>query len=232
MLANSHRYTSTATREADMWLTRCDQHPEAQSWTRLLDQATREQQRAIAALVGAGADEITVSVKPILSDAVQEQITLARDLRATATQANHDAAVAHQTAAKLLANAQLSLRDIGTILGVSFQRAHQLISARPGSMEADTPFNPEPAQPEGYQYQRFADYIASRIESGVYPPGTQLRGERDLSLEHGVSTGTVRRAIQLLQERGLVIVLPARGTFVTKRDREDSDMNHGRGNES
>lgn len=46
---------------------------------------------------------------------------------------------------------------------------------------------------------------------------TRLPGERDLAKEYGVALGTARRAVKELVERGLVRVLPGRGTFVTRR---------------
>lgn len=74
-------------------------------------------------------------------------------------------------------------------------------------------FAPDPARP-GYLYQKFADYLASLVDAGVLRPGARLPGERDLALEHGVSVGTVRRATAVLRERGTVVTLPAKGTFV------------------
>lgn len=77
----------------------------------------------------------------------------------------------------------------------------------------NTTFDPEAGEP-GYLYQRFADYLAALITAGTLPPGARLPGERDLAMEHGVSIGTVRRATSVLRDRGLVVTLPAKGTYI------------------
>lgn len=67
----------------------------------------------------------------------------------------------------------------------------------------------------GYQWQR----AAARIEADIagLEPGTMLRGERAMAEEYGVAIGAIRRAMVDLRERGLVVTLPHRGTFVAER---------------
>lgn len=65
-----------------------------------------------------------------------------------------------------------------------------------------------------YVYMQMADHIAERISKGDLRPGARLLGERDLAEEYGVANLTARRAVRELRERGLVITLPAKGTFV------------------
>jgi DNA-binding transcriptional MocR family regulator len=65
-------------------------------------------------------------------------------------------------------------------------------------------------------YLRVADDIAARIASGELVPGARLRGERDLATYYEVSYGTVRRAMEVLRERGLIETIHGRGTFVRK----------------
>jgi GntR family transcriptional regulator len=87
-------------------------------------------------------------------------------------------------------------------------------------------FSPDPTVP-GYLYIALADYLADLIADQTLPPGARLPGERDLAAEHGISIGTVRRATGELRERGLVVTLPAKGTYVarvtTPTDRHDQD---------
>ncbi|SPF02159.1 winged helix-turn-helix domain-containing protein [Streptomyces sp. MA5143a] len=76
--------------------------------------------------------------------------------------------------------------------------------------------NSSPIDPSkiAYVYMQVADHIAARIASGDLRPGARLPGERDLGTEYGVAYLTARRAIRELRERGLVVTLPAKGTFV------------------
>lgn len=74
-------------------------------------------------------------------------------------------------------------------------------------------FNPRPA---AYVYAEMADHVAARIEAGEFRPGARLPNERELAEEYGVALGTVRRAIAALRERGLVVTLPIKGTFVAE----------------
>ncbi|MER5357809.1 GntR family transcriptional regulator [Streptomyces sp. NPDC002785] len=65
-----------------------------------------------------------------------------------------------------------------------------------------------------YEYVKLADAIAADIASGKLPQGAALPGERAMTELHGVSIGTVRRAIVELRRRELVATLPAKGTYV------------------
>ena len=66
-----------------------------------------------------------------------------------------------------------------------------------------------------YIYVGVADHIAARIQAGELTSGARLPAERDLAADYQVAVGTARRAVEELRERGLVVTLPAKGTFVT-----------------
>jgi DNA-binding GntR family transcriptional regulator len=77
-----------------------------------------------------------------------------------------------------------------------------------------------PASESLYAYVQVADRIAARIASGELAPGARLEGERELAEALGVAIGTVRRAVEDLRERGLVVTLPAKGTYIAERASE------------
>jgi DNA-binding GntR family transcriptional regulator len=66
-------------------------------------------------------------------------------------------------------------------------------------------------------YVRVAEDIAARIASGELEAGARLLAERDLADHFGVSYGTVRRAMEVLRERGLITTIHGRGTFIAER---------------
>jgi GntR family transcriptional regulator len=80
----------------------------------------------------------------------------------------------------------------------------------------NTSFNPDAGEP-GYLYMKLADHLAARIADGSLRPGAMLPNERSLASKCEVSVGTVRRATRLLRNRGLVITLPGRGTYVAMK---------------
>jgi DNA-binding GntR family transcriptional regulator len=63
-------------------------------------------------------------------------------------------------------------------------------------------------------YVQIADVIAARIRSGKLPPNRPVPSETQMRQEFDVSRATVRHAIALLRERGLVYTVPQRGTYV------------------
>jgi len=66
-------------------------------------------------------------------------------------------------------------------------------------------------------YVQLADVIAADIESGKLEPDQLLPSETYLMQWHGLSRGTVRAAVRLLRDRGLVYTIQARGTFVSRQ---------------
>ena len=65
-------------------------------------------------------------------------------------------------------------------------------------------------------YARIANDIAARITSGELRPGARLLSERALAEYYGRSYQTVRRAMEVLRERGLIVTIHGRGTFVAE----------------
>jgi GntR family transcriptional regulator len=66
-------------------------------------------------------------------------------------------------------------------------------------------------------YVQLADLLAKMIERGELKEGDPLPSESYLQQEYGLARGTVRSAVRLLRDRGLVTTAPQRGTYVTRR---------------
>jgi GntR family transcriptional regulator len=74
----------------------------------------------------------------------------------------------------------------------------------------------EPVEGPEFMYEQTADHIEARIRSGEIPLGARLPGEQALRQEYGVALSTVRKAMGLLRERGLVVTRASKGSFVVR----------------
>ena len=72
-------------------------------------------------------DSFDVNMQLLLPDDVAATLKRAGELRDIADNARKEAAVESRRAAKALRASGLTVRDIGAALGISFQRAHQLV---------------------------------------------------------------------------------------------------------
>jgi GntR family transcriptional regulator len=66
-------------------------------------------------------------------------------------------------------------------------------------------------------YVQLADVLRGMIESGELQPRALLPSESYLQQEQGVSRGTVRMAVAILRDEGLVVTIGGRGTFVSPK---------------
>lgn len=75
-----------------------------------------------------------------------------------------------------------------------------------------------PIDPAGADlvYVTVANRIERRIRAGEFGDAGRLPGETDLAEWYGVARMTIRRAHQELTQRGLVRVVPGKGTYVTR----------------
>jgi predicted nucleotidyltransferase len=71
---------------------------------------------------------IELDVRVVLPKSVREHLRAAEELRQESARAQAQAAKELRAAAQTLHEAGLPLRDVGAALGVSYQRAHQLVS--------------------------------------------------------------------------------------------------------
>lgn len=64
------------------------------------------------------------------------------------------------------------------------------------------------------KYLSIANSIRERIADGTYRPGQQLPASAALAREHGVALMTVRQALGILQQEGVIEARHGAGTFV------------------
>jgi GntR family transcriptional regulator len=67
-----------------------------------------------------------------------------------------------------------------------------------------------------FPYLQLAAILRGRIRSGEYPAGRKIPSFVALEHEFGLSNMTVRRALNVLVEEGLIEKVPGRGTFVRR----------------
>jgi GntR family transcriptional regulator len=70
----------------------------------------------------------------------------------------------------------------------------------------------DPMGPD-FTYVQVADHLAARIEVGEFEH--KLPAERELAEEYEVAYQTLRHAMKVLRDRGLIITRQGRGTFVS-----------------
>lgn len=64
------------------------------------------------------------------------------------------------------------------------------------------------------RYRQISAELDARIREGLYPPGAQLPTEQDLSYSFQVNRHTVREALKVLKQGGLIYSVRGKGNFV------------------
>jgi DNA-binding FadR family transcriptional regulator len=78
-------------------------------------------------------------------------------------------------------------------------------------------------------YQDVVEQIQEAIIAGTLKPGSQLPAERDLKERFGVSRGTLREALRVLEQKGLIEIRPgvSGGSIVREVNSEQLSENLG-----
>jgi GntR family transcriptional regulator len=67
-----------------------------------------------------------------------------------------------------------------------------------------------------FPYRQVADQLRAAIDAGEYEPGRRIPSLQALVRETGLAVETIRRAIRVLADEGIVYTVQGRGTFVSK----------------
>lgn len=66
-------------------------------------------------------------------------------------------------------------------------------------------------------YRQLAGILRDKISSGELAPGSRLPSILELGDQYQVATPTVRKALALLKDEGLIVGVGGYGTFVRER---------------
>lgn len=122
------KVTALAERGTGWWVVEVPEIDGLLTQARRLDQIPAMVKDAAALITGQPEDSFEVEVVPVVPEEIREHLAAAKRLFEEATKAQREAAEETRTAARELAEAGLTVRDVGSVMGVSHQRAYQLIS--------------------------------------------------------------------------------------------------------
>jgi hypothetical protein len=122
-----HRYAVRAYRSGDWWAIEIPEVRGIFSQARRLDGVEFMARDAIAVNFEVAPDSFDVEIRPDLGDADLDRLMrVVRDERARAAEAAERAAAGTEVAVRRLSERGYPIRDIGALLGISFQRVAQL----------------------------------------------------------------------------------------------------------
>lgn len=126
MVAKVKRYTAVVERDGRYWMVTV---PEIDRTTQARNLSEIEEMArdlvSVMEDVPANSFELVLDIR--LPDEILKHITRARDLQQTERQIRSEAASEIRIAAREMADMRMTLQDIGKSLGVSYQRASQLL---------------------------------------------------------------------------------------------------------
>ncbi|MGX4690556.1 hypothetical protein [Streptomyces sp. JNUCC 63] len=135
MAVNTYRVT--ARRAGEWWALEVPDLPGVFTQVKRMEQADKVVREAIAGMLDTEPDSFSVDVEPGLPDEAREALEAARQApEATRKAAERERQAMQHTAAVLTRD--LSQRDAGRFLGVSFQRVSQLLKGHVPSADAGT----------------------------------------------------------------------------------------------
>ena len=124
------RYVVTARRDGRRWFVRVARVPGAVTQVRRLDQVEAMAREVVSLLLEVDPGAFDLEVQAEIADELRAALARARDLQRQAEQAQAEAASLVREVARKLREQGLTMADVGTVLGVSFQRASQLLDRR------------------------------------------------------------------------------------------------------
>ena len=110
------------------WAIKVPDLPGVFSQARRLEQVPTMARDAVAAFLDVRPDSVDIEVRPRLADGLDALVTRAKRVREAAELMQREAVDLTRTAVISLADAGLTVRDIGRVVGLSHQRVAQILS--------------------------------------------------------------------------------------------------------
>lgn len=107
-------------------------------------------------------------------------------------------------------------QDMSAIITEIFIQMSGSVAKIPTQTPAAFEWNP--LRGKDYYYSRIVRDLTRKIGTGIYQAGTYLPYEAQLAKQYGVSAYTVRKALDLLEQRGYTKTLNGKGTMVLTPD--------------
>jgi hypothetical protein len=143
MVAALKVYRVDADRDGQFWHIRVPQVARS-TQARTLREIEPVARDLIAIMEDADPGSFELEVHLSLPEDVRSELETAARLRETAASAKSEAARLSRQAARRLHELGLPLRDVGTVLGISYQRAHQLVGESGPARDAASDDGPDP----------------------------------------------------------------------------------------
>ncbi len=128
-MTTKRSYEVSVVRSGDWWAITVPTLDGVFSQARRLDQVDNHAREAIAMMLDIGEDEIEISMAVTPPDTVADLLDALHTATETASKASATAAQMRIEAARALHDQGLPLRDVGALIGVSYQRVHQLLAS-------------------------------------------------------------------------------------------------------
>lgn len=132
-------YTASCTRSGKWWAITVPELPGVFSQARRLDQVEAMTRDAIATLLDVAPESFEIEVRP----EVPEAVATARQARAKLAEAEQSAEQATTAAVQALVEQGYTVRDAGSLLGISPQRVSQLTAAKPKPVPRSGEYRPK-----------------------------------------------------------------------------------------
>ena len=123
------KLTAKAERSGGWWAVEVPEVPGLFTQAKRLDQIDGMVRDAAALLTGEPEESFDVTVEPVVPAPVANSLDRSHHLTEEAAKLQRDAAEEARKAAQLMQAEGMTVRDIGRVMGVSFQRVSQILAA-------------------------------------------------------------------------------------------------------